>query len=330
YLPTTPRKPRVRKSIAHEVAPTVTSCYDVLDLCRGCDISDFTDGKYIDQRNDRHAYLGAQARQAEFLLDQIDCRRGARILEIGCGYGRILEAAERRGAEAVGITISRPQVKANRAAGREVYLCNYRDIFRSNAYDDWAGAFDGIVANGSLEHFVQAVDAAAGRADLRYEELFDICRRLLKPGGKLVTTAIHARREGQVHPQDVMRSPGTFPKGSDEFHAANLHRSFGGWFPEPGQLENCAAECFELIAEEDGTHDYYLTSEYWLRQLRRSLIGNPRGWRSLAGSLARHPKATFQMLKCLLWDQSWNYQFRQQNGEPAPTQLLRQTWQAAR
>ena len=163
--------PRVRRSPVHEVAPTVTSCYDVLSLCPRLGIDDFTDGKYLpgESGRTREEYLAAQARQAEYLLDQIHCGPGTRILDVGCGYGRILKAARARGAEAVGITISREQVERNRAAGLEVYQCNYRDIFTSDAYDYCVGAYDGIVANGSLEHFLQAVHAGAGRADLRYE-----------------------------------------------------------------------------------------------------------------------------------------------------------------
>src|SRR5205085_4782401 len=73
-------------SPAVKSADAVVSCYDVLDVGRGCGITDFTDGKYVDDRNDRHAYLEAQKRQADYLLDQVDCGRGSRILDIGCGY----------------------------------------------------------------------------------------------------------------------------------------------------------------------------------------------------------------------------------------------------
>jgi hypothetical protein len=39
--------------------------------------------------------------------------------------------------------------------------------------------------------------------------------------------------------------------------------------------------------------------------------------------VARHPVQATQMLLCLLWSQSWNWQFRSDN---PPTRLLRQTW----
>ena len=58
-----------KSSSSHGVAPVVRHCYDVLDLCPDCGISDFTDGKYVDDRNNRTAYLAAQHRQAEYLLD---------------------------------------------------------------------------------------------------------------------------------------------------------------------------------------------------------------------------------------------------------------------
>src|SRR5690606_26007109 len=122
-----------------------------------------------------------------------------------------------------------------------------------------------IIANGSLEHFVQCRDAAEGRADAMYTEFFDICHRLLRPGGRLAITAIHMRRAGQWDAAEMLAGASRWPKGSEEFHLADVLHTFGGWYPEPGQLEHCAEGRFRLIASEDGTHDYYLTSEFWMR-----------------------------------------------------------------
>ena len=80
---------------------------------------------------------------------------------------------------------------------------------------------------------------------------------------------------------------------------------------------------------EDGTHDYLMTSEYWVRQIRRSLLTNPASWPLAARTFLKKPKAAWQMLRCLLVDQSWNYQFRpDQDGGPSPAQLWRHTWAA--
>jgi cyclopropane-fatty-acyl-phospholipid synthase len=307
------------------VAQTVQTCYDVLDLLPVGGIYDLTDGKYVDDRNDRSAYLAAQHRQAEYLLDQVGCSPGTRILDVGCGYGRILEQALRRGSEASGITISRPQVASCRSRGLTVQELDYRDVFR-NGDRPWEGAFDGLVANGSLEHFAQAEDAAAGRTDEVYREMFAIFRRLLRDDGRLVTTAIHFRMPGQFDPEEILAGPDVLRPGSDAYHFALLVQCFGGWYPEPGQLERCAAEHFELVAKEDGTHDYHLTSEYWSRRLRSSLACNPHLWWQLARKGWQYFRPLAQMLRCLAWDQSWAWQFR----PPAPMRLWRQTWSPRR
>jgi cyclopropane fatty-acyl-phospholipid synthase-like methyltransferase len=309
---------------APRVPNSVAQCYNVLDLCRGCGITDFTEGKYIDDANDRPAYLAAQRRQTSYLLDQVDCGPGSRILDIGCGYGRLLAAATARRAIATGITVSPLQAGDCHGRSLDARLLNYRELCAGGDYADWTHAFDGLVANGSLEHFVQCEDAAAGRADAIYTEFFEICHRLLRAGGRLVTTAIHARSVGQVDAAELVKGPDAWPKGSLNYHAANLHRSFGGWHPEPGQLERCAEGLFELTAAEDGTHDYLLTSEYWIRQIKRSLALDPRSWALAVPTFIRQPRATWRMLHCLLWAESWNYQFR----DPAPVQLWRHTWQA--
>jgi cyclopropane fatty-acyl-phospholipid synthase-like methyltransferase len=322
-------------------AATVRLCYDLLDIAPLCGVTDFTDGKYVDERNDRSAYLAAQARQAEYLLDQALCERGTRLLDIGCGYGRILEYAERRRARALGITVSARQVARCRARGLAVHELDYRNILgrvgwalptddcikppmAGGAHPAWEHSFDAIIANGSLEHFVQAQEAAARRADAIYEEMFAICRRLLVAGGRLVTTAIHFRDVAQFNPTEILRGSAAHSRGSPAFQYAMLVETFGGWYPEPGQLERCATPCFELIEEDDGTHDYYLTSEYWLRQLKWSLVTKPQVWLAVLAKWRQHPRGVWRMLRSHLWDHAWYWQFR----PPAPMRLFRQTWLA--
>jgi cyclopropane fatty-acyl-phospholipid synthase-like methyltransferase len=288
---------------------------------RVCGMTDFTDGKYVDDRDDWAAYVAAQERQAEYLLDQAHCRPGSRLLDIGCGYGRILEQAARRGANSVGITISTPQVSHCRARGLDVRQLNYRDIDHC-AGSNWEQAFHAIIANGSLEHFVQPSDAAAGRADAIYEELFTICRRLLVEGGRFVTTAIHFRSAAQFDPAQIARGPAAQPPGSDDYQFAMIARWFGGWYPAPGQLQRCAAGRFELVEQEDGTSDYHRTSEFWMCHCKRRFAFDPRVWGAVARQFWRRPRPALEMLRLQLRDESWAWQFR----PPAPMQLWRQTW----
>src|SRR3954471_10005813 len=123
-------------------------------------------------------------------------------------------AAAGRGARAWGITVSQPQVRHTTRAGLNVRLLDYKHLRA-----EWDGQFDAIIANGSLEHFAQPTDAAAGRDDAIYRHLFATAHRLLAPAdgpGRFVTTAIHIRH--RPDPNDWLRRPSAFPYGSAAFH----------------------------------------------------------------------------------------------------------------
>jgi len=302
-------------------APTVVACYSVFDhFFPALGFTDLTDGLYEGDPN--RGYQHAQARQAHVLLDRADVRPGVRLLDIGCGYGRILTAAQARGAKAWGITVSPEQVKRNTAAELNVRLQNYKHLGQ-----EWDGQFDAVIANGSLEHFAQAEDAVASRDDAIYRHLYETVHRLLAPnshGAKFVTTAIHFRT--RPDPNDLLKKPSAFPRGSSGFHWSRVHHSFGGWYPVFGQLEQCAEGLFRLVHQEDGTNDYRRTSEEWLTGTRRRLksLAVVRVALAALPSFLSRPVHTARILRCLLGSESWNWQFR---GDPAPTQLLRQTWE---
>jgi cyclopropane fatty-acyl-phospholipid synthase-like methyltransferase len=296
----------------------VAGCYSVMDaFFPRLGLLDLTDGIY--DRSDT-SYEQAQANQIDYLLDEIRCGPGDRLLDIGCGYGTLLARARDRGIAGVGITLSGEQAEHCRRAGLDARVLDYRELG-----PDEDGGYDAVVANGSLEHFVQPADAAAGRDDEIYRHLFWTVRRLIdrgSPARRFVTTAIHFVR--RPAPADLLRHPLFAPRGSDAYHYALMARALGGWYPAAGQLERCAAGYFDLVAEVDGTEDYRRTSEEWLTRVRRGLrsVG---GLKVLLGSLPtllRHPVQYPTLVWCMLVSESWNWQFR----PPAPTRLLRQTW----
>ncbi|MBN9521873.1 class I SAM-dependent methyltransferase [bacterium] len=133
---------------ANPTAPTIVACYSVYDdFFPALGFTDLTDGMY--EGDAGRPYEAAQARQAEVLPDRAGVAAGARLLDIGCGYGRILRAAGARGAAACGITVSPEQVRRGVRAGLNVRLADYRHLG-----PEWDGRFDAVIANGSLEHFV--------------------------------------------------------------------------------------------------------------------------------------------------------------------------------
>ena len=313
------------QSLRVSTSSTVVTCYDFFDcVFPECGLLDLTEGIY--HGDPSTPYETAQRNQHEWLLDQAKCGPGSRVLDIGCGNGTLLEAAQRRGAAAVGITISPPQVARCRSRGLNVHLLDYRAIG-----DRWDGAFDAVIANGSAEHFVQPDDVLAGRVDAIYRDLFALCYRLLDPASpaqRFVTTIIHRNeRTPRQKPHELLRGPWSFTPFSDKFHYALLQKGFGGFYPDFGQLRRCARDCFELIGEVDGTHDYHLTSEAAFRRAKQALVHwrtGPRIARRLAALMVTQPQQTLTLIVCLFVAESWQRQFR---GRRPPTTLLRQTWQ---
>lgn len=314
-----------RSALPRRTSKTPVCCYEFFErVFPQCGFLDLTEGIY--HGNPNLPYAQAQQNQINWLLDQVGCGPGSRILDIGCGNGTLVEAAARRGAKAIGITISPAQVRRCRRRGLDVRLIDYRDLD-----DVWHGRFDGVIANGSIEHFVQPEDVLAGRDDDVYRHLFAICRHVLKPGreGRMATTVIH-RHEGtpRIRHEDLLKSPFRFRWGSSEFHYALLQRGFGGFYPELGQLARCSAPYFDLALEVDGTQDYHFTSEQWMTEALEKLLSWKTGtriWPRLLAYALRHPRHATTMLLCLFVAESWQRQFR---GENPPTRLLRQVWHA--
>jgi cyclopropane-fatty-acyl-phospholipid synthase len=289
-------------------------------LFPACGLFDLTDGIYYG--NPETPYDLAQANQHHYLLDEAVCGPGKRVLDIGCGYGTLLGRARERGAVGTGITISPEQVAFCQSRHLNVLLLDYRAL-----PGEWDGTFDCVIANGSIEHFVRPEDVAAGCADEIYRRLFAAVHRLIDPHSasrRFVTTTIHVVREPR-DPLAVRQNPLKFHWGSDDFHWSVLEAGWGGYYPSLGQLRRCADGYFDLIEEVDGTNDYRLTSDEWLRRLRRAFtsrqVVNAVG--RLLPVFARAPRQTLALLFAIFVSESWNWQFRPP--EP-PTRLLRQTW----
>ncbi len=299
----------------------VVTCYSAVDrFFPACGMFDLTEGIY--HGNAQMPYEQAEANQLNYLLDQVRCEPGRRLLDLGCGYGTLLERIRQRGARGVGITISAEQARYCRQKNLDVHLLDYRAI-----PGEWDGTFDAVIANGSIEHFVHPRDAATGRNDHIYENLFAKVHRLIDISSTnrwFATTTIHFVRK-PINPLDLMRNPFAFRWGSDNFHWAVLERGWGGYYPEIDQLRRCAEGYFDLVEEVDGTEDYRLTSDEWVHRMRRALLSLQVVkimFRSMP-ILVRSPLQFLTLLLSLFFSESWNWQFRPPN---APTKLLRQTW----
>ncbi len=293
----------------------VTSCYTYYErLSNVVGRSDYTDGMYLGDRST--SYETAQRRQTEYLLDEAKVGPGTRLLDLGCGRGRLLEAAVARGAKAIGITISPEQVAYCKARGLDVRLLDYRAL----PSEGWDRSFDAVIANGSIEHFVATREGLSGKAGARYRALFERVHALIDPSStsrRFVTTVIHHRIRYGTKVALPVRSKLLF---------SALNRIYGGWYPLDGQLEHCAKGRFEATRAVDGTEDYLWTSQDFRRW-----------WTSFVPRGAEEAKALFSFLRMLagtgvelplflLNPMLWTAQFR---GDPPPVVLRRHTWEYA-
>ena len=118
---------------------------------------------------------GQRAKQ-DRVIEMLGLGQGARVLEIGCGWGGLAEAlVQRAGAHVTGVTLSPAQVQyaQSRLAGQhaEIRLQDYRDL---------QGSFDAVVSIEMLE----AVGAAY------WPDYFARLHSILKPGARAVLQVI--------------------------------------------------------------------------------------------------------------------------------------------
>src|SRR5687768_14531210 len=121
----------------------------------------------------------AQRRKHEYVAEQIGIGPGRRVLDLGCGWGPLLDFVRRRGGSGVGITLSSAQAAACRRHGLDVRLHDARQLSRERF-----GTFDAVASLGAFEHFCSPEDYRAGRQDQIYRDLFAGIAGVLPPGGR--------------------------------------------------------------------------------------------------------------------------------------------------
>src|SRR5436190_415165 len=122
----------------------------------------------------------AQRRKHEYVSEQIGIGPGRRILDLGCGWGPLLDFVRRRGGEGVGVTLSSAQAAACRRHGLDVHVVDARQVT-----PDTFGPFDAEASLGAFEHFCSPEDYRAGRQDEVYREPFGRIASVLPERGRL-------------------------------------------------------------------------------------------------------------------------------------------------
>ena len=237
---------------------------------------------------DRDALARAQRRKLELVCRKLALRPGERFLDVGCGWGALVEhAARHHGVEAVGVTLSPPQAAIAReriaAAGLadrvRIEVCDYRDV---------EGTFDAIASVGMVEH------VGSDQLPTYAASLFD----LLRERGRLLNHGITTGRRDVV--REISRDRRSF--------VGRYVFPDGALVPLHHTVRVLQRAGFEIWDVEQLRPHYALTCEHWVANLEASaaeaqrLAGDRafRIWRAyLAGSSLSFAKGDLGVVQVL-------------------------------
>ena len=232
------------------------------------ELADFSGAKY--DGNFSLSLEEAQERKHTYIAEQIGIGPGRRVLDLGCGWGPMLNVVRRLGGVGVGVTLSSAQVAACRRNGLDVHLFDARLLTPDNF-----GSFDAAVSLGAFEHFCSPDDYWAGRQEPVYHDLFARIASVLPDGGRLyLQTMVFGPNMIPLGDVDI-----DSPRDSDSWYLALLGYQFpGSCLPfGPEQVIRCSLPHFRLVASSSGRLDYIETIRQWRSRfaapsLKKSLL----------------------------------------------------------
>jgi cyclopropane-fatty-acyl-phospholipid synthase len=195
----------------------------------------------------------AQLRKLAWLHEAAHVSPGARVLDIGCGWGCNLETLIERGASmAHGLTLSPAQheeIRRHNVPGVSAECVSYLD-YRPNA------AFDALISIGMMEHVLSPEEARAGRTIDVYRRYFELAHEFTRPGAWFALQTI--TRERMPRQRDHAREIGwatrtIFP---------------GSLAPRLEDIVVAMSPFWEVIVLRTGRDDYARTCEHWRARLR--------------------------------------------------------------
>jgi cyclopropane-fatty-acyl-phospholipid synthase len=192
----------------------------------------------------------AQEAKLDLICRKVGLEAGQRVWDIGCGWGAFMGfAAERYGAECVGVTISEEQARYGRARYAALPV-----EFHVMDYRNFQGEADHVVSMGMFEHV----------GPKNYRAYFEAAHRALRPGGLFLLHTIIANERWPAI--DPWLDKYIFP---------------GGVLPTVGQIGQAVEGLFVVEDVENFGADYDLTLMAWRAnfQSNRSALAQTHGER---------------------------------------------------
>src|SRR5215210_5078505 len=251
----------------HDLEFTYSLIDRVFRLSLG-ELADFSGAKYDGDFS--LSLEAAQRRKHDYVAESIGIAEGKRVLDLGSGWGPLLNDIRRRGATGVGVTLSSAQAAACRRHGLDVHIKNALEVDR-----DTFGPFDAVASLGAFEHFASPEDHDAGRQEEIYRQLFANVATTLPDNGRFyLQTMVFGRNMIPIEEVSI-----DAPRDSDAWYVALMQAQFPGSFLPFGkeQIEKAAAPHFRLVERSSGRLDYIETIKQWRRRfaqpsLKKTLI----------------------------------------------------------
>jgi cyclopropane-fatty-acyl-phospholipid synthase len=230
----------------------------------------------------------AQINKLDYHVEQAQAAGAARVLDIGCGWGSLLErlTVVHGVGRAVGITLSEAQAKYVEALAvdkTEVRLESWTDHQAAEPYD-------AIISVGAAEHFVRPETPSDERTQI-YCHFFERCRELLRPGGFL---SLQSMAYG----------------GLGRFRAGALATIFPeSDLPRLAELVEGMERKFEIVRMRNDPKHYSRTVRVWMDSLRSNwdeivgLVGEQRTReyeRFLLGGIKGYDLGVFNLYRMTL------------------------------
>lgn len=195
----------------------------------------------------------AQTNKARILTEYAEVGPDSLVLDIGCGWGAMLEYLSLQGVKrAHGITLSTAQqqeIERRKLPGVTTLVCDY-------AHYEPAEKYDALVSLEMIDHLCSPAQAKEGKAIEIYREYFRKCASWVKPGAHFGFQAILRDRVPRTR-QDL----------ADLQFTADIIFP-GGLNPRLEELVAAVRPHWEVIELRTQRDSYGKTTAEWLRRLQ--------------------------------------------------------------